>query len=113
MGPTVLTATRLYKVGEEGNLEMMKLARSARIKTFSNDAQTTDSAPSMAAYTTGVKMNNEVIAMSSDTKAVAPARTSTATRGSTTAPATTASQCPPFSSWPRPRASRWAPSPPS
>ncbi|GAB5991803.1 alkaline phosphatase [Aeromonas enteropelogenes] len=72
MGPTVLTATRLYKVGEEGNLEMMKLARSARIKTFSNDAQTTDSAPSMAAYTTGVKMNNEVIAMSSDTKAVAP-----------------------------------------
>ncbi|WP_421197670.1 alkaline phosphatase [Aeromonas enteropelogenes] len=72
MGPTVLTATRLYKVGEEGNLEIMKLARSARIKTFSNDAQTTDSAPSMAAYTTGVKMNNEVIAMSSDTKAVAP-----------------------------------------
>ncbi|MGU5541531.1 alkaline phosphatase [Aeromonas hydrophila] len=74
MGPTVLTATRLYKVGEEGNLEMMKLARSARIKTFSNDAQTTDSAPSMAAYTTGVKMNNEVIAMSSDTKAVAPGK---------------------------------------
>ena len=68
MGPTVLTATRLYKVGEEGNLEIMKLARSARIKTFSNDAQTTDSAPS------GVKMNNEVIAMSSDTKAVAPGK---------------------------------------
>ncbi|MGL6555245.1 alkaline phosphatase [Aeromonas dhakensis] len=74
MGPTVLTATRLYKVGEEGNLEIMKLARSARIKTFSNDAQTTDSAPSMAAYTTGVKMNNEVIAMSSDTNAVAPSK---------------------------------------
>ncbi|CAM3948764.1 alkaline phosphatase [Aeromonas bestiarum] len=74
MGPTVLTATRLFKVGEEGNLEMMKLPRSARIKTFSNDAQTTDSAPSMAAYTTGVKMNNEVIAMSSDTRAVAPGK---------------------------------------
>lgn len=74
MGPTVLTATRLFEVGEEGNLEMMKLPRSARIKTFSNDAQTTDSAPSMAAYTTGVKMNNEVIAMSSDTKAVAPGK---------------------------------------
>ncbi|BEE17142.1 alkaline phosphatase [Aeromonas enteropelogenes] len=74
MGPTVLTATRLNKVGEEGNLEIMKLARSARIKTFSNDAQTTDSAPSMAAYTTGVKMNNEVIAMSSDTKAVEPSK---------------------------------------
>lgn len=74
MGPTVLTATRLFKVGEEGDLEIMKLPQSARIKTFSNDAQTTDSAPSMAAYTTGVKMNNEVIAMSSDTKAVAPGK---------------------------------------
>ncbi|WP_410489517.1 alkaline phosphatase [Aeromonas hydrophila] len=81
MGPTVLTATRLYKVGEEGNLEMMKLARSARIKTFSNDAQTTDSAPSMAAYTTGVKMNNEVIAMSSDTKAVAPGKDANGNKG--------------------------------
>ena len=74
MGPSVLTATRLYKGGEEGDLEMMKLPRSARVKTFSHDAQTTDSAPSMAAYTTGVKMNNEVIAMSSDTQAVAPAK---------------------------------------
>ncbi|MGY3855853.1 alkaline phosphatase [Aeromonas intestinalis] len=74
MGPTVLTATRLFKVGEEGDLEIMKLPRSARIKTFSNDAQTTDSAPSMAAYTTGVKMNNEVIAMSSETQAVAPGK---------------------------------------
>lgn len=81
MGPTVLTATRLYKVGEEGNLEMMKLARSARIKTFSNDAQTTDSAPSMAAYTTGVKMNNEVIAMSSDTRAVAPGKDANGNKG--------------------------------
>ncbi|QWL64629.1 alkaline phosphatase [Aeromonas jandaei] len=81
MGPTVLTATRLYKVGEEGNLEIMKLARSARIKTFSNDAQTTDSAPSMAAYTTGVKMNNEVIAMSSDTKAVAPGKDANGNKG--------------------------------
>ncbi|MDM5141496.1 alkaline phosphatase [Aeromonas bestiarum] len=81
MGPTVLTATRLFKVGEEGNLEMMKLPRSARIKTFSNDAQTTDSAPSMAAYTTGVKMNNEVIAMSSDTKAVAPAKDANGNKG--------------------------------
>ena len=81
MGPSVLTATRLYKVGEEGDLEMMKLPRSARIKTFSHDAQTTDSAPSMAAYTTGVKMNNEVIAMSSDTKAVAPSKDANGNKG--------------------------------
>ncbi|MEZ6954027.1 MULTISPECIES: alkaline phosphatase [unclassified Aeromonas] len=81
MGPSVLTATRLYKVGEEGNLEIMSLPRSARIKTFSHDAQTTDSAPSMAAYTTGVKMNNEVIAMSSDTKAVAPSKDANGNKG--------------------------------
>lgn len=55
MGPTTVTASRIYKVGESGQLTMEKLARTARVKTFSNDAQTTDSAPSMAAYMTGVK----------------------------------------------------------
>ena len=72
MGPTTVTASRIYKYGETGRLNMESLKRTARIKTFSNDAQTTDSAPSMAAYMTGVKMNNEVLSMSSDTKAVAP-----------------------------------------
>jgi alkaline phosphatase len=52
---------------------MEKLKRTARVTTFSNDAQTTDSAPSMAAYMTGVKMNNEVISMSSNTKSWSPA----------------------------------------
>ena len=69
MGPTTVTATRIYKVGEAGRLTMETLKRTARIKTYSNDAQTTDSAPSMSAYMTGVKMNNEVISMSQDTKA--------------------------------------------
>ena len=69
MGPTTVTATRIYKVGEAGKLTMETLKRTARIKTYSNDAQTTDSAPSMSAYMTGVKMNNEVISMSQDTKA--------------------------------------------
>ena len=75
MGPTTVTAARIYKYKEEGELNMEKLdgkTRTARIKTYSNDAQTTDSAPSMAAYMTGVKMNNEVISMSSDTKAIKP-----------------------------------------
>lgn len=69
MGPTTVTASRIYAYGESGKLTMESLRRTARIKTFSNDAQTTDSAPSMAAYMTGVKMNNEVISMSPDTKA--------------------------------------------
>jgi len=68
MGPTVVTAARIYKYGETGQLEFQKqLERSARIKTFSNDAQTTDSAPSMGSYMTGVKANNEVIAMTAAT----------------------------------------------
>ena len=74
MGPTTVTAARIFKYKEEGLLNFEKLERTARIKTFSNDAQTTDSAPSMSAYMTGVKMNNEVLSMSPDTKAVPPAK---------------------------------------
>jgi alkaline phosphatase len=69
MGPTTITAARIYQYGEAGSLNMEKLKRTARIKTYSNDAQTADSAPTMAAYMTGVRMNNEVISMTSDTKA--------------------------------------------
>lgn len=69
MGPTTVTASRIYKYGEAGKLNMESLTRTARIKTYSKDAQTTDSAPSMSAYMTGVKMNNEVVSMSADTKA--------------------------------------------
>ncbi len=74
MGPSTVTASRIYKYGEAGSLTMDTLPRTARIKTFSNDAQTTDSAPSMSAYMTGVKMNNEVISMSAETVAVSPGK---------------------------------------
>lgn len=74
MGPSTITAARIYKYGEDGSLQMDKLDRTARIKTFSNDAQTTDSAPSMAAYMTGVKMNNEVLSMSAETVNVEPSK---------------------------------------
>ncbi|MEQ6433620.1 alkaline phosphatase [Comamonas sp. w2-DMI] len=83
MGPVTVTAARIYKgekqlaaqpgslkSSEYAKLQMQSLAYAARIKTFSHDGQTTDSAPSMSAYMTGVKMNNEVISMSSDTSAV-------------------------------------------
>ncbi|WP_426104216.1 alkaline phosphatase [Massilia sp. TSP1-1-2] len=63
MGPTTITAARIFKYKEEGFLNMERLERSARIKTYSNDAQTTDSAPSMGAYMTGIKINNDVISM--------------------------------------------------
>jgi alkaline phosphatase len=74
MGPTTVTAARIYKYSEEGQLNFEKFERTARIKTYSNDAQTTDSAPSMAAYMTGVKANNEVISMSANTIATSPSK---------------------------------------
>lgn len=68
MGPTVVTASRIYQYGETGALKFeQQMQRTARIKTYSNDAQTTDSAPSMGAYMTGVKANNEVISMFTNT----------------------------------------------
>ncbi|OHX15456.1 alkaline phosphatase [Chromobacterium sphagni] len=72
MGITTTTAARIYAVGEDGQLTMDTLPESGFVKTFSNDAQVTDSAPSMSAYMTGVKMNNEVISMSTDTVAKSP-----------------------------------------
>jgi len=69
MGITTLTAARIYKVGESGDLSIDTLPETAFIRTYSNNAQVTDSAPSMAAYMTGVKMNNEVVSMSADTNA--------------------------------------------
>ncbi|MFC5511682.1 alkaline phosphatase [Massilia jejuensis] len=72
MGLTTLTAARVYAVGEDGDLTIDTLPESAFVKTYSNDAQVTDSAPSMAAYMTGVKMNNEVLSMSADTVAIEP-----------------------------------------
>ena len=74
MGMTTMTAARIciYKVGEDGDLTMDTLPETAFIKTFSANAQTTDSAPSMAAYMTGVKMRNEVLSMDGNTLAKRP-----------------------------------------
>lgn len=69
MGMTTLTAARIYSVGEDGELTIDTLPETGFVKTYSNDAQVTDSAPSMAAYMTGVKSNNEVISMSPETRA--------------------------------------------
>lgn len=72
MGMTTMTAARIYAVGEDGELTVDTFPETAFVKTFSNDAQVTDSAPSMSAYMTGVKMNNEVLSMSTDTLAKDP-----------------------------------------
>jgi alkaline phosphatase len=73
MGPTTVTAARIYKYGEEGLLNFERLDRTARVKTYSADAMVTDSAPSMGAYMTGVKINNDVISLK-DAKPQAPGK---------------------------------------
>ena len=73
MGINTLTAARIYAVGEDGQLSIDTLPEGAFVKTFSNDAQVTDSAASMSAYMTGVKQNNGVISMSTETRSISPA----------------------------------------
>ena len=73
-GIVPMTAARIYAAGEDGELEIDKLPETAFVKTYSLDAQVTDSAPSMAAYMTGVKTRNEVLGMDGTTLAVAPGR---------------------------------------
>jgi len=74
MGVNTLTAARIFAAGEDGELAIDKLPESAFVKTFSNNAQVTDSAASMAAYMTGVKHNNGVISMSFGTRSIAPGK---------------------------------------
>jgi alkaline phosphatase len=67
MGIPVLTAARIYAVGEAGSLTIDTLPETAYVRTYSNDAQVIDSAASMSAYMTGVKPNNNVVSMTADT----------------------------------------------
>ena len=72
-GMVPMTAARIYAVGEDGSLAIDTFPETAFVKTYSNDAQVTDSAPSMSAYMTGVKPNNDVIGMTANTSALTPA----------------------------------------
>lgn len=85
-GPVPYTAARIYSVGEDGSLVTDTFPYTAKVRTYSLDAQTTDSAPSMAAYTTGVKTRNETLAMDATTVAIpyAPSATVITNADSTT-----------------------------
>lgn len=67
MGLSVMTAARIYGVGEDGSLAMDDLPETGFVRTYSNDSMVTDSAAAMTAYMTGVKCNNDVLSMSADT----------------------------------------------
>ncbi|KAF5270136.1 hypothetical protein FQR65_LT17900 [Abscondita terminalis] len=67
-----LNAARIVLQWKEDAITIDRLPESAFVRTFSEDGQVTDSAPSMAAYMTGVKMKNEVISMQTGTVATPP-----------------------------------------
>jgi len=67
MGIPVLTASRIFAYGEEGDLTIDRLPETGFVHTYSHDSRVTDSAPSMSAYMTGVKASNGVVSMSADT----------------------------------------------
>ncbi|HTJ45332.1 MAG TPA: alkaline phosphatase, partial [Kofleriaceae bacterium] len=77
MGVATITAARIYSEGEDGDLTMDTLPYTGWVRTYSKNALVTDSAPSMSAYMTGVKMDNDVIAMSAETKAIPPGANNT------------------------------------
>ncbi|WP_028007871.1 alkaline phosphatase [Solimonas flava] len=95
MGPVTVTAARIYggekaglAVPEANKLAMEQLRHTARVRTYSQDAQTTDSAPGMSGYITGSKSKNEVISMSADTNPNAPDGTPYQSGGDSTCPET-------------------------
>lgn len=93
MGPVTVTSTRIYggekaglAVPEKYKLSMEQLKYSARVRTYSQDAQTTDSAPGMSGYITGSKSKNEVISMTPETNPNSPAGVAYQVGGDSTCP---------------------------
>ena len=68
MGNSVLTATRIYTVGENGTLAMDTMPVTAMVKTYSKDYLVTDSAAAMTAYMTGTKVDNGIISLGGDAR---------------------------------------------
>lgn len=74
MGIPMITASRIYdgekkKVdGVSNKLAFETLPYSALSRTYSADAQVTDSAPSATAMTTGVKTSNDILGLNSEAK---------------------------------------------
>ncbi len=68
MGPTVTAAARAMRYKEDGTLTLDTLPYVARVRTASLDAQDPDGAAAVSALMTGVKVRNDVVAMSDATR---------------------------------------------
>ena len=85
-GTVPMTATRIYAVGESGELAVDRLPQTALVRTTSHNAQTADAAAAMTAYMTGVKVDNEVLSQTADTHAYDDAGRPQSAHGETTCP---------------------------
>jgi alkaline phosphatase len=68
MGISTVTATRIYKVGVAGELNIDRLPHTALSRTYSADSITPDSAPTMTAMMTGANTNQGVIGLDQTTE---------------------------------------------
>jgi alkaline phosphatase len=68
MGVSTVTATRVYSVGVDGQLVVDQFPYTALSRTYSEDAITPDSAPTMTAMMTGVNTNQSVIGFGKGTE---------------------------------------------
>jgi alkaline phosphatase len=85
-GIVPMTATRVYAVGEDGSLAVDELTETALVKTTSRNAQTADSAAAMTAYMTGLKVDNEVLSQTPETRPYDEGGRPQAAHGETTCP---------------------------
>lgn len=67
-GIVPMTATRIYAKGEQGALTIDGFPETALVRTYSRNAQAGDSAAAMTAYMTGIKVDNEVLSQSAETR---------------------------------------------
>ncbi len=63
MGPSLVTAARVYQYGSQGSLHMESFPFTGYARTFSSDDVVTDSAAGATALLTGVKVVNETLGL--------------------------------------------------
>lgn len=85
-GIVPMTATRIYANGERGELAIDRLPETALVRTASRNAQSADSAAAMTAYMTGVRVDNEVLSQTADTRPYDDDGHPQSTHGETTCP---------------------------
>ncbi len=85
-GIGAMTAARIHAVGEEGALVIDGFPETALVRTYSRNAHASDSAAAMTAYMTGVKVDNEVLSQSAETRPYDEGGRAHAVRDETTCP---------------------------